>query len=149
MSNTGSEADQQETVARVASLLFGKIIPRTNVIGETLETVTDSLQSIEKVRPLLAPRIGLGFPGWTTLEEFYADPLTVWVELTLGVEADGLDSPKRAKPLSVRDASKKLATDAGIPEAEAEIALQSFLGKAHALPDDHGKNLLPLNCISI
>ena len=41
MSSTGSLEDQQKTVAGVASKLFGTTITAHEVIGETLERVTD------------------------------------------------------------------------------------------------------------
>ena len=41
MSSTGTQADRNQTVASVASLLFGAQITEHDVIGETLERVTN------------------------------------------------------------------------------------------------------------
>ena len=139
MSNSGSEEDQKQVVANVASMLFGTHIPKENVIGETLQTATDPMSSIEKVKPYLAKRIAEGERDWDSLDDFYADPLTIWVERTLGVKAEGLAAPKRADPKSLRDAAKLLARDADVTPDSAEEVLQAFLMKAHALPDDHGR----------
>ncbi|HQL33788.1 MAG TPA: DEAD/DEAH box helicase, partial [Treponemataceae bacterium] len=139
MSNSGSEEDQKQVVANVASMLFGTHIPKENVIGETLQTATDPMSSIEKVKPYLAKRIAEGERDWDSLDDFYADPLTIWVERTLGVKAEGLAAPKRADPISLRDAAKLLARDADVTPDSAEEVLQAFLMKAHALPDDHGR----------
>ncbi|MCD1654122.1 DEAD/DEAH box helicase [Treponema zuelzerae] len=139
MSSVGSEDDQKQVVADVASLLFGARVTKENVIGETLQTATDPLMSIEKVKPILARRIEGGVSEWASLDAFYADPLTIWVERTLGVITEGLSAPKRAKPISLKDAAKLLARDAGVSCGTAEIALHSFLMRAHGLPDDHGR----------
>jgi hypothetical protein len=44
MSSTGSQADRNQTVSDVASKLFGTRITEHDVIGETLERVTDPTQ---------------------------------------------------------------------------------------------------------
>jgi ATP-dependent helicase YprA (DUF1998 family) len=44
MSSTGSQADRNKTVAEVASKLFGTRFSEQDVIGETLERVTESTE---------------------------------------------------------------------------------------------------------
>ena len=139
MSNTGSEADQQSTVARVASLIFGSEIPRGNVIGETLEPATDPRASKPAILPHLAQRLQEGDREWNDLQDFFTDPLSIWVERTLGIETEGLDKPKRAQPVSLRTASEKLARDTGVSTEFAIKSLHQFLMKAHELMDENGR----------
>ena len=54
MASTGTEADQKQTVAEVASKLFGTNITSDDVIGETLERVTNTQKEIDDIRQDLA-----------------------------------------------------------------------------------------------
>src|SRR5690606_33509959 len=49
MSSAGTQADRNKTVAAVASKLFGTSITEHDVIGETLERVTDPAKGLEAV----------------------------------------------------------------------------------------------------
>jgi hypothetical protein len=53
-----------------------------------------------------------------------ADPLSIWVELNLGIELPDNEPPSRAKPMTIQAASEKLAKDAD-PQ---QLALASRLG---------------------
>ena len=139
MSNTGSEADKLETVAHVASKLFGTEIKQSDVIGETLERLTEPEKGMKAVIPLLKDRIESGVRKWKSQEEFVQDPLAIWVELTLGIQIKGVTTPKRAQPLSLSDAAEKLATDAGCNIKLAKEALQSFLMDALNVRMDDGR----------
>ncbi len=85
MPTTGTIEDQNKTVAEVASKLFGAPITAHDVIGETLERVTDDTLDLTAIRPLLAARITAGKHEWQGFDDFRRDPLAVWLELTLGV----------------------------------------------------------------
>ncbi len=131
MSSTGTTEDQQNTVAKVASKLFGATITAHEVIGETLERVTDCSLDLPAIIPLLKGRI-LNRPySWPDYGAFQQDPLAVWVELTLGIDLKELAKPKRAKPITLSDASKRLSDDAGLDLDTARNALQTFLISAH------------------
>ena len=54
MSTTGSQADRSQTVAAVASKLFGTPVTEHDVIGETLERVTTPTKDISAIKPWLA-----------------------------------------------------------------------------------------------
>lgn len=139
MSSTGTTEDQQKTVAKVASKLFGTTITSHEVIGETLERVTDSTLDLAAVVPHLKERIRNTPFAWTDYSSFQHDPLAVWVELTLGIDMHELDKPKRAKPITLSEASTRLADDAGVDLEEARNALQAFLISAHSLKTSLGR----------
>jgi len=131
MSSTGTTEDQQNTVALVASKLFGTTITAHEVIGETLDRVTDCSVDLPAVLPHLKERI-LNKPfSWSDFDAFRQDPLAVWVELTLGIDLKELAKPKRAKPITLSDASQRLSDDAGVDLNTARNALQTFLVSAH------------------
>lgn len=138
MSNTGSESDKLDTVSEVASKLFGTEITRDDVIGETLERLTDPQKGKASVNPLLKARIESGRREWQTPDEFMQDPLAIWVELTLGIKIEGEAKPERAKPLRISEAAKQLAEDAGCGEKQARLALQDFLMDALAMRTANG-----------
>lgn len=139
MSSTGTIEDRQRTVANVASKLFGATITEHAIIGETLERVTDSSLDLAAVKPQLAACVTRAKHIWKTFEEFRRDPLAVWVELNLGIELGGLSKPARAKPRTLSDAAKLLATDAAVDEGVARTALQSFLVAAHEVTGPQGQ----------
>jgi hypothetical protein len=138
MSSTGSMEDQQQTVAEVASKLFGTSISSHEVIGETPERVTDLHLDISNVKPQLAPRIHTKPFEWSDFSEFKKDPLSVWVELCLGIDMSNLSKPRRARPLSLSEAAQRLATDAGMEFAIARDALKSFLNAALTIQTPQG-----------
>lgn len=139
MSSTGTTEDQQKTVAKVASKLFGATITAHEVIGETLERVTDSSLDLAAVVPHLKERIRNKPFSWIDYGEFQRDPLAVWVELTLGIDMNELAKPKRAKPITLSEASKRLSDDAGLDLEDARNALQTFLVSAHSLRTSLGR----------
>jgi len=131
MSSTGSQREQQRVVAEVASRLFGTEIAPAHVIQETLERVTDKSVFIPTIKPSLKARIESGVKAWNDYEEFRRDPLAVWVELTLGIEIEGVERPKRAKPLSLSQAAQRLDEDTGVGVEVAKNVLSEFLLQAH------------------
>ena len=139
MASTGAIEDQNRTVAEVASKLFGVPVTAHDVIGETLERVTDDTLDLTAIRPLLAARIAAGKHEWKGLEDFRRDPLAVWMELTLGIDLSDLVKPRRAAPCTLTEAADRLSKDAGIDPSVARNALQSFLVAASALRTPQGR----------
>lgn len=127
MSSTGTEEDRRSTVAAVASKLFGQVIPPSNVIGETLERVTNRHESLESIRPRLLSAIASEKFSWPSIEAFANDPLAIWVELNLGLSLKPEGSPERARPISVTDAALLLAEHSGAESEDARKALEQFL----------------------
>jgi ATP-dependent helicase YprA (DUF1998 family) len=139
MSSAGTQADRNRTVAEVASKLFGANITEHDVIGETLERVTNPLKDVDGIRAELRSAITRAEDSWTDFPAFQADPLAIWVELNLGIELPDNEPPRRAKPMRLRDASEKLAADAGCEPTVARIALQRFLLAAHEVHTPQGR----------
>lgn len=141
MSSTGTPEDQKRTVASVASKLFGTTIEETDVIDETLQRATDLSMGLESVKPLLAARLSENIDSWADVDSFRRDPLAVWTELTLGLDMKDQSSPRRARPLSVSDASKLLASDANVEKPLAKQALENFLTAAQKVTTPDGRAL--------
>lgn len=139
MSSTGTQADRNKTVAEVASRLFGARITEHDVIGETLERVTDPSKDVAAISGSLKQSVSRDNYSWKSFEEFRADPLAIWVELTLGIELPDDEAPRRASPMTLRDASKRLAKDAQCNEDLASVALQRFLIAAHDVVTTQGQ----------
>lgn len=138
MSSSGSQTDRNRTVAEVASKLFGTCITEHDVIGETLERVTDQLKDIPSILSQLFDAASRPEFAWPNFETFRTDPLAIWVELNLGIEMLGNEPPRRAKPMTLQAASIKLSQDCGCMESQARIALQKFLVAAHELKTQQG-----------
>ena len=131
MSSTGNQSDRNKTVAEVSSKLFGTKITEHDVIGETLERVTDPLKDIAAVKPVLREAVDRKEYAWPDFEAFRGDPLAIWVELNLGIELPDSEPPRRAKPQTLHKASERLSEDCGCSLGEAKEALQRFLVAAH------------------
>ncbi len=139
MSSTGGLADRNKTVAEVASKLFGASISEQDIIGETLERVTDPLKDVASTRPYLATAIARADFSWADFDAFRVDPLSIWVELNLGIELPDNEPPRRAKPMTLQAASEKLAADASCSPDVARHGLQRFLLAAHEVKTPQGK----------
>lgn len=94
MSSTGTQADRNKTVADVASKLFGTLVTEQDVIGETLERVTNPSKDVQAVKPLLKASLDRSQFSWSDFSEFSDDPLAIWVELNLGIELPGNEPPR-------------------------------------------------------
>jgi Lhr-like helicase len=139
MSSTGTLADRNQTVASVAGLLFGTSITEQEVIGETLERVTSPGKDVQAVKPFLKPALLKGSHSWPDFAAFSDDPLAVWVELNLGIELPPDEAPRRAKPITLKDAAVRLAADAPCTFEEASTGMQRFLVAAHAVKTPQGR----------
>ncbi|MEX0874890.1 MAG: DEAD/DEAH box helicase [Actinomycetota bacterium] len=82
LATQGSFPEQREEIARVASLLFGSVVPDENVIGETLRRETGGIPNAEQ----LTTRLGSQADPPADYDGFVADPLSSWIETTFGIE---------------------------------------------------------------
>ncbi|QDS15201.1 DEAD/DEAH box helicase [Xanthomonas arboricola] len=139
MSSKGNQADRNRVVAHVASKLFGTQISEHDVIGETLERVTNPLKDVNAVRTELPAAITRKLDVWADFEAFRNDPLSIWVELNLGIELPTDEPPRRARPMMLEEASRCLAEDAGCQPEAARTALQRFLVAAHDVRTPQGR----------
>ncbi|GHU35497.1 DEAD/DEAH box helicase [Betaproteobacteria bacterium] len=138
MSSAGSQTERNKTVAEVASKLFGVPLSEQDVIGETLERVTDKSKDVAAVRPELATAVARPDFSWGGFEAFQSDPLSIWVELNLGIDLE-VAPPRRAKPMTIQEASNNLARDANCTVEVARDGLQRFLVAAHEVRTPQGQ----------
>jgi len=139
MSSAGTLADRNKTVAAVASKLFGTAISEHDVLGETLERVTDPSKDVAAIASKLAGTLERQSFSWPNFAAFRQDPLAIWVELNLGIELSEHGAPRRAKPITLKEASQRLAADANCCEQLARSALQRFLVAAHDVKTEQGR----------
>lgn len=140
MASEGTQMERNAVVARVARRLFGTAIADRNVITETLRRTTPESETLDTVQSRLKDAIRAGVPMDLSFEAMAAHPMSVWVELTLGLTYED-DKPRRARPLTLADAAKLLHEASG-EQVEACLAyLQQFMLQAYAVTDAAGKSL--------
>lgn len=131
LAGPGTWDQQREQVARVASQLFGTTISATNVIGETLRRATDASRlGAEGFAQELGGRLKTPTdPASVTYEQFIGDPLSIWIESTVGVsEVGGRLVRQPPRPIhGTWGIGGVLADIAGIDEAEAGSQIQAQL----------------------
>jgi superfamily II DNA/RNA helicase len=125
MTTEGDESVQRQAVADVASTLFGVPVRPADVIGETLQRVTDPAAIADQA---LRQRISNPTPP----EDFAAftnDPLATWIEEVFGFEP-GSPSTKprrRRRPLTLPEAARQLAEQTGTSPGECAQAIKETL----------------------
>ena len=108
MSTAGTRANRQQTVAEVASKLFGVEVKADNVIDETLErTIPRSNPTTAELKQAIAT--GLPPEEEQTLEAFQAHPLAAWIEMTFGLQEEDGHLVRRT-PISLTAGATQLAT---------------------------------------
>ena len=126
MTTEGGPEEQKNEVAKVASTLFGVPVDPENVIGETLERITDpaALSPPGTARP----RPEAGAAGGLT-PSFTADPLATWIEEVFGFEpVSPADAPRRRRrPPTIPEAAAQLAAQTGADEAACAVAIKETL----------------------
>lgn len=144
MATDGTEAERNLVVSRVASRLFGTEIRPEHVITETLQRITPETLTLESIKPQLAKALEAGLPEKADYANLAQHPLAIWVELTLGLFWDGAKW-RRARPINLIEATKRLAGDSGVSEDVAREALAKFLLLAYRTTDkpleDGGRSL--------
>lgn len=139
MASDGTEQERNARVADVATRLFGTLIPARNIVTETLQRVTPAAETLESVGPRLAAAIDAPVPD-LAFGELAKHPLSVWVELTLGLDDEG-GKPRRARPKTLQQAAARLAQAADRPEDVCRDYLERFLLRAYAVTDAGGRPL--------
>jgi superfamily II DNA/RNA helicase/very-short-patch-repair endonuclease len=140
MATEGSQTARNAVVASVASRLFGAAISDRNIVTETLRRTTPEHESLQTVAGRLGNAIRAGVPVGADFETLAAHPMSVWVELTLGLTyEDG--KPRRARPRTLAEAARLLHEASGEPENACRDYLQRFMLLAYAVQDATGKSL--------
>jgi ATP-dependent helicase YprA (DUF1998 family) len=134
LASGGTPAEQRAEVARVASLLFGTTVAPGAVIGETLRRTTPELDLTD---PAVTARIAASLRSApATFEELAADPLSSWIESTLGVERDLDGRLARVRPKAIggdRGAAQALADLTGVDPIDAARAIRARLMDGYRL----------------
>lgn len=130
--SAGTYDEQRAEVARVASLLFGSPVDPANVIGETLRRTTppEDLGDPDFVAQLRDRVLG-GGPAPADYASFIADPLSSWIETSLGLRvetATGRLLRQRPRPLLGPDGvATELANSIDVPVERAADAIRRQL----------------------
>ncbi|SFD43198.1 DEAD/DEAH box helicase [Streptomyces aidingensis] len=137
MARARTFAETQETVAAVATRLFGTTVRPEHVIGETLHRATTPSGrpgDAEQQRAALADAVRRAALGPDALPASYrelgSDPLAVWIEDTFGLELEeGTGRLRRRTPVTIRQATAQLRDACGgtVPEADCEQAIRAML----------------------
>jgi Lhr-like helicase/very-short-patch-repair endonuclease len=140
MASGGTQMERNAVVANVARRLFGTPIADRNVITETLRRTTPESQTLDTVQSQLGAVIRAGVPMDLDFEAMAAHPMSVWVELTLGLTYED-DKPRRAEPRTLADAAKALHDASGESLETCSAYLQKFMLRAYAVTDSARKSL--------
>ncbi len=132
MASEGSDANRAQSVADVASRLFGASIGPEAVIDESLRRATDDRLKLDDVRPKLASVLTSAFPDDLTDEVLKEHPLAVWTELAIGLE--DAQELKRKKPVPFEEAVALLSKDSGVGIETCRNGLETFLTRI-SLPE--------------
>jgi ATP-dependent helicase YprA (DUF1998 family) len=112
LASEGSYEERRRAVARVGSQMFGTTVEAQDVIGETLRRACQPIDTGDAAdRGRLRDRVASANAPSESYEEFVSDPLSSWVEQTLGVHS--------VEGRLVRRTPRQLTGDEG---AAAELA---------------------------
>ncbi len=141
LSTTGSFDQQRREIADAAAAIFGAAVEPSQVIGETLRRVTPDLPGEgEAFNHALELRLKSGHRGGaSSFVEFANDPLSIWIEDTLGItEEPGTGRLVRASPRTLYGsggAAELLAAKVGLSEAECAEEIKAQLLRGYQIRD--------------
>lgn len=139
LSSDGTWRDQQKAVSIVASRLFGAEIKPDNIIGETLRRATPLLTGNEDLKQRVLEGIS---PKSGNTKAFLEDPLSSWIESTLGLTEESESGRLiRCTPISLNAATEKLSTAIQVEQSVCKDEIQKMLLLGYQCLDD---NQLPL-----
>ncbi len=122
MATGGDQAERRQTVARVASKLFGVTIDPDNVIDETLQrTIPGPDPTADQLRQALAE----GLSAERTKASFCDHPLAAWIEMNFGLEEKDGHLTRRT-PISLAQGACRLASETGLDPEVCRQALRSL-----------------------
>jgi len=124
MSTEGDRENRRQTVAGVASKLFGVEVTTANVIDETLvRAIKLPTPTTEELRDCILA--GLPAKIDRTLDTFRAYPLSAWMEMNFGLE-DKPSGLERRQPISLKDGAQQLAEITKLAIDKCEQVLQEM-----------------------
>lgn len=130
---SGDEDAGREAVSKVGTTLFGSPVAKEDVITETLERRTEYTRGDDALRDEIIQAIKSDSPLPANDTEFKVDPLAVWIELNIGLEAG--QKLARAKPQTMSEAVDKLAKFTGCERVDCRQALAERLVAMSDIPD--------------
>jgi len=130
---SGKEDAGRKAVSEVGTILFGSPVEPDDVITESLDRCTEWTGSTQAFAADL--RSAVEDPD-ACAGDWKHDPLAVWIELNIGLEAG--EKLTRARPRTLNDAARDLARDTGCSLASCEIALKHRLSAMSAHIDGNG-----------
>jgi ATP-dependent helicase YprA (DUF1998 family) len=139
----GAWAEQQAEVAAVASRLFGAEVKPERVIGETLRRATPAqdLSDPTFAEALRARLLAESEPPPGDTAAFLADPLSSWIESTLGLHAEpGSERLIRCAPRPIsgpEGAAAALAELTGVEPRRCEEKIRRALLSGHLCRDEN------------
>ncbi len=138
LSTSHDPAQQRVDVAGYASRLFGATVEPDCVVGETLRRVTPADFDLpELIRRLQEP---LPVPaGPVGLAEFLQDPLSSWLESTVGLKTDPAGQLARVTPRSIggpEGAARELSELTGLDQKICEERIQEGFLRAYMCEND-------------
>ena len=138
MISEGSHTERDETVANIASRIFGVSVKPENIISESLRLVTSS--EAPQSGAALRASIKRGIPDNPTYEQLSKHPVAAWVEHNMGLKKlDDKDKFVRtSRPLSVHEASERLGNYTKLNARDCEKYLTDFLLMAHQCQNEKG-----------
>jgi len=127
MSTEGTRQNRQETVAQVASQLFGVEVPVKNVIDETIKpAIEQDIPSVNELRK--AVETGLPPISEQTKTAFFDHPLSPWLEQNFGLTEANDGEWVRCTPITLQTGTSHLAATTGLEEKDClETLKQMFL----------------------
>ena len=136
MASEGSLGERNITVARIASRLFGVAVDPANVVSETLRPVT--LRRAGRTGGDLRAAIEQGVPNNPTHDDLAKHAVAAWVERNLGLEERDGKMVRISRPLTLHEASNRLAENSGLEAERCRDYLASFLLAAHGSRNERG-----------
>lgn len=133
LAGEGTYEEQQEEIAKTASMLFGSEFLPEHVIGETLRRATEKKSQDNPVFVKeLTERVGdKSRKPPLSYTEFIKDPLSIWLEDTFGIrEAPGTHRLIRAVPRSIsgkNGTAIELSRLTGVPEERCTDVIREAL----------------------
>jgi hypothetical protein len=125
MSTEGTRANRRQTVASVASKLFGIEVKADSVIDETLErTIQRPMPTVAELRSAIAA--GLPPEHEQTKEGFQTHPLAAWLEMTFGLKEEEGHLVRRT-PISLTAGAAQLANVTQVPAEVCKDMLRQML----------------------
>ena len=138
MASEGLPEERNEVVAAIASRLFGTAVDPANVITETLRPVTDP--GAPMTGAALRAAIEQGVPVDPSHEALAMHPVAAWVERNLGLEYQDGKLIRISRPLTISQASDRLAEDSGLTQEHCHSYLADFLLAAHRSHNERGRS---------